>query len=221
AGDAAIENALALAEQNDVWIVNRGKEFSRAKDKNLSDVLAGINDPESRIDCFYETRIKQIVAQPDPSPPLKVTLETPAGERTLDCHRIIARLGSEPPRRFVESIGIRFPNSRSDAIPELTRRYESNVPGIFIVGSLAGYPLIKQAMNQGYEVAEFINGNDIKPADFPLLECQLSGLPFDQDPDELLARFKEKIPMFRALNALAFRELVIESEVRVAYSSAA
>jgi Fe-S-cluster-containing hydrogenase component 2/thioredoxin reductase len=221
AGDAAIENALALAEQNDVWIVNRGKEFSRAKDKNLSDVLAGINDPESRIDCFYETRIKQIVAQSDSSPPLKVTLETPAGERTLDCHRIIARLGSEPPRRFVESIGIRFPNSRSDAIPELTRRYESNVPGIFIVGSLAGYPLIKQAMNQGYEVAEFINGNDIKPADFPLLECQLSGLPFDQDPDELLARFKEKIPMFRALNALAFRELVIESEVRVAYSGAA
>jgi thioredoxin reductase/Fe-S-cluster-containing hydrogenase component 2 len=221
AGDAAIENALALAEQNDVYIVNRGKEFSRAKDKNLSDVLAGVNDPESRLDCFYETRIKQIVANPDASPPLRVTLETPGGEKNLDCHRIIARLGSEPPRRFVESIGIRFPNARTDAIPELSRRYESNVPGIFIVGSLAGYPLIKQAMNQGYEVAEFINGNDIKPADFPLLECQLSGLPFEQDPDELLSRFKEKIPMFRALNALAFRELVIESEILVAYSGAA
>ena len=36
AGDAAIENALALSEQNDVCIVNRGKEFSRAKDGNLS-----------------------------------------------------------------------------------------------------------------------------------------------------------------------------------------
>jgi Fe-S-cluster-containing hydrogenase component 2/thioredoxin reductase len=221
AGDAAIENALALAEQNDVYIVNRGKEFSRAKDKNLSDVLAGINDAESRLDCFYETRIKQIAANPDAPPHLRVTLETPAGEKILDCHRIIARLGSEPPRRFVESIGIRFPNARTDAIPELSRRYESNVPGIFIVGSLAGYPLIKQAMNQGYEVAEFINGNDIKPADFPLLECQLSGLPFEQDADELLSRFKEKIPMFRALNALAFRELVIESEILVAYSDAA
>ena len=73
-------------------------------------------------------------------------------------------------------------------------------------------------MNQGYDVAEFINGNNIKPADFPLVECQLRGLPFDADPDALLARFKERIPMFGALNALAFRELVIESEVRVAYS---
>ena len=27
---------------------------------------------------------------------------------------------------------------------------------MFVVGSLAGYPLIKQAMNQGYDVAEFM-----------------------------------------------------------------
>src|SRR5918994_1915341 len=44
AGDSAIENALALAEQNDVWIVNRGKEFSRAKDANLNAVVAAIAD---------------------------------------------------------------------------------------------------------------------------------------------------------------------------------
>ena len=45
AGDSAIENALALAEQNDVWIINRGKEFSRAKDANLNAVVAAIADP--------------------------------------------------------------------------------------------------------------------------------------------------------------------------------
>ena len=221
AGDAAIENALALSEQNDVWIVNRGKEFARAKDKNLNDVLAAINNGDSRLDCLYEARIKQIQARPNLAPPLSVVLDTAGGEKTIECHRIIARLGAEPPRKFVESVGIRFPNARSDAIPELTPRYESNVPGVYIIGSLAGYPLIKQAMNQGYDVAEFINGNAIKPADFPLLECQLRGLPFDLDPDVLLARFKEKIPMFGALNALAFRELVIESEVRVAYAGKA
>jgi thioredoxin reductase len=44
AGDSAIENALALAEQNAVWIVNRGKEFNRAKDANLNAVLAAINE---------------------------------------------------------------------------------------------------------------------------------------------------------------------------------
>jgi len=218
AGDAAIENALALSDQNDVFIVNRGKEFSRAKDANLSAVLSAITDRDRRLDCFYETRIKQITERPGQSPALAVTLETPSGEKTLECHRLIARLGAEPPRRFVESMGIKFPNDRPDAIPELSRRYESNVPGIYIIGSLAGYPLIKQALNQGYDVAEYIFGNtQIKPADHQLIEWQFCGIPFFRDPDEALERFKAKVPMFRELNALAFRELIIESEISVAY----
>src|ERR1700722_8394495 len=218
AGDAAIENALALSEQNDVFIVNRGKEFSRAKDGNLTAVLAAISDQNGRLDVFYETKIKRITERAGQTPLLAVVLETPAGEKTVECQRLIARLGAEPPRRFVESIGIRFPNTRSDAIPELSRRYESNVQGIFIIGSLAGYPLIKQAMNEGYDVAEFIYGNTtLKPADYQLVEWQFCGIPFFKDPDEALERFKSKVPMFRELNALAFRELIIESEISVAY----
>jgi len=218
AGDAAIENALALTDQNQVYIVNRGKEFSRAKDANLSAVLSAIAARDRRLDCFYETRIKQITERPGQSPPLAVILETPVGEKTLECHRLIARLGAEPPRRFVESIGIKFPNARPDSIPELSRRYESNVPGLFIIGSLAGYPLIKQALNQGYDVAEYIYGNtQIKPADHQLIEWQFCGIPFFREPDEALERFKAKVPMFRELNALAFRELIIESEISVAY----
>lgn len=218
AGDAAIENALALSDQNDVFIVNRGKEFSRAKDANLSAVLAAITDRDRRLDCFYDTRIKQISERAGQSPLLAVILETPSGEKTLECHRLIARLGAEPPRRFVESLGIKFPNARPDAIPELSRRYESNVPGIYIIGSLAGYPLIKQALNQGYDVAEYIYGNtQLKPADHQLIEWQFCGIPFFRDPDEALERFKAKVPMFRELNALAFRELIIDSEISVAY----
>jgi Fe-S-cluster-containing hydrogenase component 2/CRP-like cAMP-binding protein/thioredoxin reductase len=218
AGDAAIENALALSEQNDVYIINRGKEFSRAKDANLTAVVGAITNPATRLQCFYETKIKRITDLPGQEPRLAVILETPSGEKTLNCHRLIARLGAEPPRRFVESMGIKFPNARPDAIPELSRRYESNVPGIYIIGSLAGYPLIKQAMNQGYDVAEFIYGNtQLKPADYPLIEWQFSGVPFFDDPDEALERFKDRVPMFRELNALAFRELIIESEISVAY----
>ncbi len=217
AGDAAIENALALSEQNDVWIVNRSKEFSRAKDGNLNAILAAISDRQRRLGCYYETKPKLITRGGAGTPPLVVTLETPAGPKTVNCHRIVARLGADPPRAFVESIGIRFPGPQRDAIPALSRRYETNVPGVFIVGSLAGYPLIKQAMNQGYDVAEYIYGNDIKPADYPLLEWQLCGTPFEREADELLDRFKSIVPMFRELNALAFRELIIESTVIVAY----
>ncbi|WP_129649318.1 cyclic nucleotide-binding domain-containing protein [Peristeroidobacter agariperforans] len=220
AGDSAIENALALAEQNDVWILNRGKEFSRAKDANLNAVVAAITDPRRRLNCYYETSIKS-VTQGGGAMPLTVVMQTPAGEKTVQCHRIIARLGAIPPRKFVESIGIKFPNERNDAIPELSRHYESNVPGVYIIGSLAGYPLIKQAMNQGYDVIEFINGNDVKPADHPLLEYQFFGLPFERSVDEIVERFQTLIPMFRQMNALAFRELVIESDLLVAFPAGA
>jgi Fe-S-cluster-containing hydrogenase component 2/thioredoxin reductase len=217
AGDSAIENALALATQNDVRIINRGKEFSRAKDANLAAVLAAINDPGSRLRCSYETRITRIAAGAPGAPPLVTTLQTPGGELVLPVHRIIARLGADPPRRFVESLGVHFPNERRDAIPALSKRYESNVPGIYIVGSLGGYPLIKQAMNQGHDVIEFIAGNFIKPVDHRLLELQFSGLPDRRDAEEILDRFKAIVPMFRELNALAFRELLIESDLLVAY----
>jgi Fe-S-cluster-containing hydrogenase component 2/CRP-like cAMP-binding protein/thioredoxin reductase len=217
AGDSAIENALALTEQNTVWIINRGKEFSRAKDANLNAVLVGVNDPRRRLNVSYETKISQIATSSTGTPPLAATLQTPTGEQILECHRIIARLGAEPPRRFVESLGVKFPSERRDAIPALSQRYESNVPGIYIIGSLAGYPLIKQAMNQGHDVVEFINGNLIKPADYALLQLQFRGLADERDPEDYLERFRTIVPMFRELNALAFRELLVESEIVVAY----
>src|SRR5688500_15670596 len=90
AGDSAIENALALADQNDVWILNRGKEFSRAKDANLNAVVAAITDPRRRLNCYYETSVKS-VTQSAGAVPLTVVLQTAAGEKTVQCHRIIAR----------------------------------------------------------------------------------------------------------------------------------
>jgi thioredoxin reductase/CRP-like cAMP-binding protein len=221
AGDSAIENALALADQNDVWIINRGKEFSRAKDANLSAVVAAIADQRRRLNCYYEASIKSVTAGAPGAPPLTVVVQTATGDKTVQCHRIIARLGAIPPRKFVESIGIKFPNERNDAIPELSRHYESNVPGVYVIGSLAGYPLIKQAMNQGYDVVEFINGNDLKPADHPLLEYQFHGLPFERPVDEMVERFQTLIPMFRQMNGLQFRELIIESDVMVTYPEGA
>jgi Fe-S-cluster-containing hydrogenase component 2/thioredoxin reductase len=217
AGDSAIENALGLAARNRVYIVNRRDEFSRAKEGNLNAVLKAISDPDRDFHCVYNAGVLEVTATPDADTPLHLRLETPEGERSIDCHRIIARLGGIPPRRFVESAGVEFPNDRPDAIPELSRRYESNVPGLYIIGSLAGYPLIKQAMNQGYDVVEFIHGNDVQPADHPLLEDRFLLLPFERDPGDVLELFQRRIPFFATLNALQFRELIIDSEVLVSY----
>ena len=96
-------------------------------------------------------------------------MKTPAGPDVIDCHRIIARLGATPPRKLVEGFGVKFPSADPTAIPALSETYESNVPGLYIIGALGGYPLIKQAMNQGYEAVEYALGRKVAPADEPLL----------------------------------------------------
>lgn len=214
AGDAAIENALALARQNRVIIINRKNEFTRAKQGNLDAVLAAINNRDTPFSCRYEASVKSLELPTAAGAPGKVTLNTAQGEETLDCHRIIARLGSIPPRKFVEDCGITLPNEDPEAIAELDAQYQCNIPGLYIIGALAGYPLIKQGMNQGYDVIEYIKGNAVKPVDHPLLALKFSLLPYRADVDDILKLYQQRVPMFARMNALAFRELIMESDIR-------
>ncbi len=210
AGDAAIENALALARHNQVSIVNRRDEFLRAKPGNLKQILAAID--AGQITALYETTVSEVREQ-DGDPPGEILLNTPDGETPVPVHRVIARLGAIPPRRFVESCGIRIPSQSVNAVPELSHQYESSVPGLYVVGALAGYPLIKQAMNQGYEVIEYIQGNPIKPVDHDLFADKFRVLPWSSDVDATLDHFQQVIPFFRPINTLRFRELMLESRV--------
>ncbi len=217
AGDAAIENALALSKNNKIYLVNRRSEFSRAKEGNLNAVLAAINDRNLEFDCFYESSVKSLIL-PESGQNGQVVLNTAEGEVSVSCDLVIARLGAIPPRSFIEQCGIVFPSDSLEAIPELTPQYESNVSGIYIVGALAGYPLIKQAMNQGHDVVEYINGNDVTPVDFPLLQLKLELLPYVAEIEDILSLYQRRIPMFSRMNSLAFRELILESNIIYACS---
>ena len=212
AGDAAIENAVALADHNQVSIVNRRGEFARAKDGNVALIDKAISD--GVLECYYD-------ATPNSVTPGELTLNVPDGEVVVRCDRVIARLGAIPPRRFVESCGVEFPSNDPVALPELSHRYESNVPGLYIIGALGGYPLIRQAMNQGYEVVEFILGNDIKPADEPLLEEKFGpllenasrylGRELKQEGvTELLEMVRDSVPLLQGLTVLQLREFLID-----------
>ena len=74
-------------------------------------------------------------------------------------------------------------------------------------------PLIKQAMNQGYETIEYLLGNPIKPADHPLLEEKFRALPFAMEVDEVLDLMRDRVPMFGQINPLLFREFMLDSQV--------
>ena len=209
AGDAGIENALGLAadpeQRNVVTIVNRSADFSRAKDANVKALTAAAE--EGRINILTETSTNRI--EPD-----HIVLDTRDGELRIPCNRIIARMGSAPPRGFVESCGIEFSSKDREAFPILSPVFESTASGIFVIGALAGYPLIKHCMNHGYDVVEFINGNtNLKPADEPILEAKFSKLPGKRSVDEWLDLLRKEIDILRDLTPLQMREFTLDSDV--------
>ncbi len=211
AGDAAIENALALSKRNRVCLVNRAAEFSRAKEGNLSAVLKAIE--AGTLSCFFKSSCARIEASAGAQRGYRLTLDTDTGEASVACDRIIARLGAIPPRQFLEACGVGFPGPQPTALPILSDQYESSVPGLYVVGALAGYPLIKQAMNQGYEAVEYSRGRAVEPADEPILRERFAPLPFGLTVAGTLALIRERVPLFAEVNPLLLRELVLGSEV--------
>lgn len=211
AGDAAIENAVGLAKQNNVYIINRRDEFARAKEGNNALILRHIN--EGKVECFYNSNPSRIEETGKTDKPYVLFLETDTGEANIPCDRIIARLGAIPQRKFVESFGVQFTTDDPAALPELNEQLESSVPGLYIVGALAGNPLIKHALNQGYEVVEHILGNSVDPVEYELLGQSFSALPFAMEVGETLQLLQERIPMFGEINPLLFREFMFDSKV--------
>ncbi len=82
-----------------------------------------------------------------------------------------------------------------------------------MVGAVVGYPLIKNRMNQGFEVVEHILGSDVKPADAPVLEAKFHEIP--GSVSEVLERIQEIIPTLSPLTSVQLRNFMFDSTLRV------
>ncbi len=139
-GDAGIENALGLAadpaQRNVVTILNRSPDFARAKDANVQLLTEAANS--GRVAIRTETTPAEVR-------PGELLLDTRdgAGDDPLRPHHRAHGLGC--PRAFIEACGVAFTSDDREAFPLLSPTFETTKPGLFVIGALAGYPLINIA----------------------------------------------------------------------------
>jgi thioredoxin reductase/Fe-S-cluster-containing dehydrogenase component/CRP-like cAMP-binding protein len=201
AGDSAIEDALAVAADNVVIIVNRGADFRNAGRVNAARIREAI--ASGLVMAFLNAAPKRIGAD-------HIVLDTQHGESVVACQRIIARIGTLPPNEFLEACGL---EASREAYPPISGAYESQIPGLYIIGALAGYPLIKHGLQQGYEVVEHILGNTLPPLDEALLKDKLRKADVTATVSEFVAHLRQNVPLFAGLAVHQIREFLGHAEI--------
>ncbi|HXC61960.1 MAG TPA: cyclic nucleotide-binding domain-containing protein, partial [Nitrospiria bacterium] len=200
-GDSAIEIALSLAEQNRVSMAVRTSEFIRVKDSLERQALEKAK--KGQLNIYFNSSVERI--EPEMMK-LKLSQSTIDVKATV----VIAKIGTVPPRSFLEKCGIAFPSQDREATPLLSASYETNVPGLFLIGAVGGKELIKHGINQGYEVVEHLCGRPVEPADEALLRQKL-GIT----AGTVSGRIQELLPMTPVLSGgteAQIRELLLFSQ---------
>ena len=203
AGDSALEIAIALSDENRVGLIVRGPEITRANEILTREVLS--RQASNRMTVYFNTTVKEVF---DGYADLNVR-----GEVTrVPAEVIFLKLGADPPRKFFESVGIRFTGDGKDARPILSQVYESSVPGLFLIGAASGRDLIKLGMNQGWEVVEHLMGREVEPADEAVLKERL---PFWQGSvRERIAALRTRVPLLAAADEQQLRDTFLAARVK-------
>lgn len=204
AGDAAIEGVLALCGKNRVSVVNRSPELFRLKDALFKEMTQKIE--MKQVTVYHSAAVERIeegfavITMPNETVKVKADL-------------VFVRIGADPPVDFLRKLGIKFASADPKAPPMLTKHFETSIPGLFMIGAVAGYGLIKQGMNQGYDVAEYVAGRDIEPVEEPIIRDQRLGM-LQGSTEERLREVRDAIPLLADVEDAALREVILASTVR-------
>ncbi|MGQ0793527.1 MAG: NAD(P)-binding domain-containing protein [Deltaproteobacteria bacterium] len=202
-GDSAAEVVLALVDNNKVSIVEKGADFFYMN----SDLLGKIREKidSKQLSAYLSATVELFEAD-------ATTITLPDREVRIKSDIVILKIGAEVPRKFLESCGVAFSSKDVTALPIISDKYETNVPGLYIIGATGGRDLIKTAMNEGYEVIESIAGKSVEPIDESLLKEKLALIP-GASVNEKLDYITARVPMFTGIQRQLLRELMTQSDV--------
>lgn len=211
AGDSALEDALLLAEHNNVLLLNRKDNFARAKPANRQRFDAAV--AAGRVQYLANAQLLAV----EPRGHATRLLVSHLGEkRRLVTDKLMARIGTQSPRKQLEQWGLQFDDA-SAQFPALDEHNQSSRAGIYVIGALAGEPLIKPGINQGYNVIEHLLGRPAEPLVFQSLNQRLAQLG-SRESASSLAQWLAEHPLLKQLNRRQLLTLMEKIEVRRALS---
>lgn len=212
AGDSAVETALALTSHNRVLLLNRHEEFGSCGEANLRRLDQAL--AHGSLEVRSCSTLAAIEHNDCNMHPLTLVVDSPNGVERLACDRVIVRIGSLPAGASLQRLGIEFPELEAGALPRLSDWFETSVPGLYIIGALAGYPLIKQALNQGHEVIEHIRGQPLPPADEDQLRQKLEPIEGIDTVGAGIDFLHRQQTLLQSLNLIQVRGLLRDSDIR-------
>jgi CRP-like cAMP-binding protein/thioredoxin reductase/Fe-S-cluster-containing hydrogenase component 2 len=203
AGDSALEIAIALSDENRVGLIVRGPEITRANEVLTKEILG--RQAMGQMTVYFNAGVKQVYEG-------YADLSVRGDITRVPAELIFLKLGADAPRKFFESIGIRYGGEGKDARPILTSVHESTVPGLFLIGAASGRDLIKLGMNQGYEVVEHLMGREVEPADEAVLKERL---PYwEGKVEQRIQALRKRVPLLAAADEQQLRDTFLSARVR-------
>lgn len=144
-GNTAIESALECALDNDVaLIIRKGEIRDSVTEKNRKELEEEIE--HGTITPYWNSNLTKVDDE-------ELTIKTPGGEKNLPYSHLYIHIGFESPKAWLDELGIATDASRGD-LPNLTENFETNLKGVYIIGSLTGADSVVESANQAIKVVK-------------------------------------------------------------------
>ena len=119
-----------------VTIIQRGSHLLAREDNDVADAVADILR-EDGITVLLETT--PVRASQDKDGPIRLTVRTPEGERTLTGSHLLVATGRTPNSDWLNLAAAGVQTDKGGFI-HVNERLETNVPGIYVLGDIKGGP---------------------------------------------------------------------------------
>jgi pyruvate/2-oxoglutarate dehydrogenase complex dihydrolipoamide dehydrogenase (E3) component len=148
---------------SEVTVVQRGKQLLSREDPDVAEAVAEILR-EDGLEILLETRSRRVEQSDDGE--IRLTVETPEGERTLTGSHLLVAAGRPPNTDLLDTEAAGVETDKRGFV-KVNERLESSVPGIWAVGDVKGGPAFTHISYDDFRIirTNVLEGGDATTAD--------------------------------------------------------